>query len=304
MQLYLKSITTLAGIIVMSNRDVNDGFIELAGKLSPQYSESEASENNINIIEKSLKSNFEISYMVNYGSVSRGTHINGYSAFDCFAVVPKKQLYEDANKSLEKVWNSLNSLFPDSLVTNGRPVVSIPFGQSATDVYHIVPAFHTGMKDGYDLFNIPAPRGRWIETCPGGHSAWLNSLNEDLSQHLKKMIRVVKGWNYFNGQPLWSFYIELAVAEFMKTDYSVMYSHDFRNFLKYILRKQLEPIKGSVGCYDLVYATSKEQKNAVLNKISDAIELVDKAVKYEKKGDVFHAYYWWRKVFNFHFPSY
>ncbi len=288
----------------MSNRSIHDGFVELIKKLEPNFSESEISESNLSDIERCLKSSFDMNYMINYGSIGHGTHISGYSSTDCFAVIPKKHLFEDSHVSLKKVHECLLESFPNASMLEGRPVISISYGEKAFERHNIVPAFQNGQRHGHDVFGIPGPSQRWVSSCPGGHSERINKVDTELSSQLKSMIRLVKAWNYYNNQPLWSFYVELAMAEFLKTDYSVMYAQDFRNFLRYLQRRELAPIENSIGSNEPVYATPKDQKIMALGTLDEAIYKSGKAVKFESRGNIAEAYYWWGKVFNFHFPKY
>ena len=294
----------ITGVSLMKSRSVDDGFVELVKKLEPQFSECENNAAYIHRIEKKLKASHDMKYLISYGSLGHGTHIKGYSSSDHFAVMPKSKLFENSLDSLKKVHSSLVDIFPDGYIIEGRPSITIHYGEAASEKHHIVPAFVAGEKDGHDVFGIPGPSGRWIKSCPGGHSSWINKLDVQLSQRLKMMIRIMKAWNYFNNKPLWSYYIELAMAEFLKSDYEVMYSLDFRNFLKYLVRIELKPIEGSIGSSELVYATSKDEKYSVLRELNEAIYKSGKAIKFENRGDIFEAYFWWRKVFNFHFPAY
>ncbi len=285
-------------------RTVEDGFHELIKKLNPKFSEPEYSESNLHLIEKLLQDNFDMSYMIRYGSGGHGTHIARYSAIDCFAVIPKDKLHEDSLKSLEKIHEILLPEFPDATIREGRPAIIVQFGGRTSDKHCIVPAYEIGEKNGQDVFGIPGPSGRWIQSCPGGHSAWINKLNDNLNKRLRNMIRVIKAWNYYNDQPLWSFYIELCVADYFKSDYSILFSVDVRNFLKYLHQRGLKPFEGSVGSNEVVYGTSKDDREAALAKIYAAVEMADKAVRCEQTGNISEAFYWWRKVFNFRFPAF
>ncbi len=285
-------------------RSVEDGFNELVKKLNPKFSEPEYSEANLMQIERRLKEAFDMSYQIKYGSIGHGTHIARYSAIDCFAVMPKESLVEDSYKSLEAILEVLKEDFPEATLREGRPAIVIQFGGRDSDKHHIVPAYEIGVKNGHDVFGIPGPSGRWIQACPGGHSAWINKLNDNLNKRLRNMIRVVKAWNYYNDQPLWSFYIELCVAEYFKSDYSILFSVDFRNFLNYLDQKGLKPFEGSVGSNELVYASSIEDKPVASAKVKNAVEMADKAVRCEQTGNISEAFYWWRKIFNFRFPAF
>ncbi len=287
-----------------AKRSVEEGFEELVKRLNPQFSEPEFAESNLNAIERCLKDEMGMDYLIQYGSIGHGTNVEGFSAIDCFAVMPKAKLTANSNQSVIKVRDVLMERFPEAEIVEGRPAVKIPFGGRDSDKHHVVPAYQIGIKDGHDIYGIPGPSGRWIQSCPGGHSAWINTLNEKLNKKLRHMIRIVKAWNYLNGQPVWSFYLELAVTDFMRTSSSNSFAVDMRNFLSYLCKKELEPFEKSVGTNEAVYATARKDRSHSLEKIEGCKDMAQQAVLNNQKGSVSDAYSNWRKVFNFPFPAF
>ena len=285
-------------------KTVDQGFRKLLGRIVPTYAESAEAEKNASVIERRLKSEFDMTYMATFGSTGHGTHLDGYSAVDCFAVIPKAHLFEDSGKSLIKVRFAVSKDFPQANVTGGRPVVEVPFGDGPAERHHIVPAFPKEKQGEYDVYGIPGPRDRWVSSCPGAHSTWLSGLDAELDRKLKPLIRLIKTWNVANGEPLWSFYLELCMAEFLKQESSVVYSVDLKNFFRYIALLRLAPFEGSEGCNEPVYGTTVAAKEAAYAKLVAAAEMSDKARDFELKGDIENAYFWWRKVFNYKFPTY
>jgi hypothetical protein len=285
-------------------RTVQDGFEEFITRLTPQYSEPEKAELNLTAIERVLKSEFTVQYIANYGSTGHGTNVDGYSAIDCFAVVPKDALIEESSRSLDKVHSALVQQFPDAVVTEGRSVIAVPFGPQRAECHHVVPVFSKGQKEGFDIYGVPAPRDRWIDACPGGHSAWLNELNHELANQLKPFVRIVKAWNFYENEPLWSFYLELCAAEFLSSRPSVSYSSDVQDFFEYLLRRRLAPFKGSVGCTEPVYGSSLADKFESIAKVRSAAEKAKQAYGCEMRGNIPDAYFWWRKLFNYKFTAF
>ena len=109
-------------------------------------------------------------YLAPYGSRGHGTHVAGFSAVDGFAVMPKSRLFESSGKSLAHIGNVLVADFPNAFVTEGRPVLAIPFGSRRSQKHHIVPAFEVDQKDEHDLFAVPGPNDRWTVISPAAHS--------------------------------------------------------------------------------------------------------------------------------------
>ncbi len=285
-------------------RSVADGFDSLSAQLLPAFSDSEKGAKNFSAIERCLKSDFGMSYMVTFGSTGHGTNVDGYSGVDCFAVIGKSRLCEASGECLSEIWQSLLDRFADAVIVEGRPFISIPFGDSRSERHHVVPAYSKGDRDGHDVYGIPGPGDRWVDSCPGAHSAWINSLNDELGRNLKPFIRVVKSWNYSNDQPLWSFYLELCVADFLSKDSFIDYSFDMRNFFDYMVARNLAPFEDAEGSGEPVYGTSLADRDTALAKLRIAAEQAGKARECEVRGEIVDAYYWWRKVFRLNFPAY
>lgn len=285
-------------------RSVQDGFAELSAALMPAYSEPEHAAAALTRIERCLHDAYGISFVAPYGSTGHGTHIADYSALDCFTVVDNSRLYKESSRSLEEMREILLDASPDTFVTEGRPVVAVPFGEARAEQHRIVPAYLKGTRGSHDLYGIPAPRDRWIGACPAGHSAWINARNDELGQNLKPFIRVLKAWNHFNGEPLWSYYLELCAADFLKRDTSIVYAVDVESFFWYMLKRRLKPFEDSPGCDETVYGTAIKDKEAAQAKLLEAANLAKEARTWERRGDLQQAFFCWRKLFNWQFPAY
>lgn len=285
-------------------RTVQQGFIELSNTLAPAYSEPENAAASLAVIERCLTSAFDMSYLAPYGSTGHGTQIPGYSAIDSLAVVDNARLFKESSRSLDTFREALSSEFPDAVVTGGRPVVAVPFGDTPGEQHRVVPAYLKGSQGEYDVYGIPAPRDRWIRACPAGHSAWLNALNDELGQNLKPFVRVIKAWNHYNGEPLWSFYLELCAADFLEKDSSIVYPVDVESFFWYMLKRRLAPFEDSHGSDEAVYGTAIADKEAAKEKLLIAANLAKQARTWEQRDNISEAFYSWRKLFNWQFPAY
>ncbi len=286
------------------NKTVEEGFLELKKRLNPKYAEPEYSESNLNLIERCLRDELDMEYLIQYGSIGHGTNVDGFSGIDCFAVIPKVNLHPNSNHSVQKIQQILCQHFSETRIVEGRPAVAIPFGGRDSDRHFVVPAYAVTGSQGHEIFSIPGPSGRWVQSCPGGHSAWINKLNDQLNKKLRDMIRIVKAWNYLNGQPIWSFYLEQSVVDFLKTGASNSYAVDMRNYLRYLVKRQLAPYEKSIGTNEPVYASSRKNREKAIEKIEKSAGHADKAVEMNQNGDITKAYSSWRKVFNFPFPSF
>lgn len=281
-----------------------DGFADFAALLVPKHTRSKVAEANLAVIKRQLERHYAMSSLVPYGSSGHGTNVTEYSARDRFAVIPKSRLHELSGASLAEICELFKRKFPDAFVTEGRPVIAVPYGERLSERHHIVPAIFLGEDGGHDKFSIPAPRDRWVVVCPGAHSAWINRLDKELNNNLKPFIRMVKAWSYFNKQPIWSYYLELSVADFLKKDASIIYATDLKNFFAYMHKRNLEPFRNSAGCAKLVYGTSIAGKKTARAAIRDAVEFTVNARKCEEREMTAEAFYWLRKMFDWRFAPY
>lgn len=285
------------------SRTVQEGFKELVGRITPEYNDSGSAEKNLHIIENCLKSNFDMAYLATYGSTSHGTNIVDFSDIDCFAVIPKSKLYESVDETLSKLTEVLIEHFPSTTITDGRPTITIPFGTAGGERHQIIPTYDSGVRRGFELYSVPGPSDLWIDVSPGAHSAWIGEIDENLGKNFKAFIRLVKAWNCYNGKPIWSYYLEHCVAEFLSRESSIVYAMDTKNFFNFMVEKNLDPIENAAGSEGLVYGTSIATKDIARKKLADAAELAAEAHKCELDGNVADAYYSWRKVFNRQFPA-
>lgn len=285
-------------------RTVAAGFAEFCERLVPKYTESAESVAMLQTIERCLRSCFDLKYLAPYGSRGHGTNVQGFSAVDGFAVIPNAELFEASGASLEQVRECLSRQLSDVFITEGRPVVAVPFGTRRSEKHHIVPAFVHGAKGEHDVYHVPAPRNRWIGICPAAHSIWINQLDDTLNNNLKAFIRAVKAWSYYNDDVVWPYYLELCAADYLKDDCGVTYSQDLCNFLDYLADRNLAPFEDTAGCAEPVYGTSIADREKAMTVIRHSLKLAKRAVACENRGDVHDAFYWWRKIFDWRFATY
>jgi len=285
-------------------RGINEGFEEFRNQLVPKYTESEAASATMHKIETCLKQAFDLSFVAPYGSRGHGTNVQGFSAIDTFAVVPKNEIFENSEKSLEKFRDVLAEKFPNVFITKGRPVIAIPFGERRSEHHHVVPSFNAGTKGEHDVFAIPAPLGRWVNICPAAHSIWLTELNNTLNANLKDFIRVVKAWSFYNNDIVWRYYLELCAADYLKNDSDIVYSRDLCRFFTYLANRELAPFEDTAGCDQPVYATSIADRDSAMAFIRRTEEMAKFALNCEQRGNVADAFYWWRKIFDWRFTSF
>lgn len=283
---------------------LDEGFAELVDAITPEYSEPDGAEAHLNAIEHCLTDACRMEFLAPYGSTGHGTNLDGYSAIDCFAVIPKNELFEDSGESLRKVHGLLEPQFPEAYLTEGRPVIVLPFGDCPSLHHHVVPGFSAGTKDDQDVFGIPGPSDRWVEVTPGAHSAWINRLDRQFHHRFKPFVRMVKAWNFGAGAPIWSHYLEISAAEHLSVAGPTHPASDMASFFVYLLERRLAPFKNTVGSNEPVYGTDLASKFDAMDKVRKANEWAKMATFCERQGNTADAFYWWRKIFNYKFPAY
>ena len=71
-----------------------------------------------------------------------------------------------------------------------------------------------------------------------------------------------------------------------------------------MLKRGLEPFDNTPGCTELVYGTSIAGKGAARAAIRNAVKFSTNAQTCEKREQIADAFYWWRKMFDWHFTQY
>ena len=281
------------------------GFRDFLPKLTPTSTETAAAKSHRASIEACLENNFRISRFFRVGSFGNGTSIRGYSDVDYFASIPAEKLPQNSDSALYKVWESLDTRFTTSTVGIRKPAVVVPFGTDGSESTDIVPAkLHSVEKDQL-VYKIPDGEGGWMSSSPDAHNDYVDDVNTKLSNKVKPLIRFIKAWKFFKNVPIYSFYLEMAVAKYAANESVILYSIDVNAILSRLWNNQLSALQDPLGITGYIHPCfSEAKKEEALSKLVTAHVRAEKAREAETKGDIKEAYEWWDKLYGGHFPAY
>lgn len=284
-------------------RSVDEAFKELVGRLTPSSAEALSASRHRDSIKAKLESKFGMTSFPPTGSFGHGTSVRFRSDIDRFAVIPARNLWKSSNYTLQQVRKALLERFPNTEITVRSPAVVVPFGTGAAENHEIVPCYKNGSKNGFQVYAIPDRSNGYMNASPHAHNAWINSINKKLSGKAKTVMRLVKAWNYYNGEPIRSFYIELRVGQYLSDKSSVYEKYDVRGALKALSVKSLAFMQDPQGISGLVSPCSSATKSTALSKVNTALGRACKALEAEDKGQIDTAFYYWNLLFNNKFPG-
>lgn len=281
------------------------GFRDFLHKLTPTSTETAAAKSHRASIEACLENNFSISRFFRVGSFGNGTSIRGYSDVDYFASIPAENLPQNSDSALYKVWESLDTRFPTSTVGIRKPAIVVPFGTDGSESTDIVPAkLHSVEKDQL-VYKIPDGEGGWMSSSPEAHNDYVDDVNTKLSNKVKPLIRFIKAWKFFKNVPIYSFYLEMAVAKYAANESVILYSIDVNAILSRLWNNQLSALQDPLGITGYIHPCfSEAKKEEALSKLVTAHVRAENAREAETKGDIKEAFEWWDKLYGGHFPAY
>lgn len=161
---------------------------------------------------------------VRIGSMGRGTAIRGASDLDLLAKLSREAVatggrLESSDRVLRRLRGQLNATFALTEVRRDQVAVVVQFGKGDRAV-DVVPAVFDRMVivDGVGTmrprFLIPNGDGRWQQTSPGAHDAYIAQADLISGYKLKRVARMLKFWRGCRSPavPLQSFHAELVLA--------------------------------------------------------------------------------------------
>lgn len=286
----------------MAYTTINSVLDAFASDLSPSETESEAAKRNKEAILAKLKVDFGTTELVRSGSFGHGTSVRGYSDIDYFAITPSARMKTSSKAALQDFRQSLISRFPATSITVRDPAVSVPFVSQGLNKHEIIPATFINSVNGYRVFLIPDRNDGWMRASPMGHNAWVTQENLRLVGKLKKLVRLVKAWNYLKGAGMRSFYLEMRTVEIMKKESSILYNYDFLAVLRHLRGVGLSSMRDPISITSNIHACSDAHRKNALSRIDAAIKVVERARSEEISGDISSAYSYWDGIFNYRLP--
>lgn len=240
------------------------------------------------------------------GSYGHGTNIPKYSDVDLFMVMDEDDWSGNSATDLRDVCRVLKARFPTTGVRTSNPAVLVPFGQTATERFEVIPAYEADDYDEHETFWIPDRGGGWLRAAPREHKAYVNRINDQVAKRAKPLIRLVKQWNALSRAGLSSIYIELRVCQRLDAEVeSVRYAIEFARTLADFQGIGLRDMRDPLGIASMIKPCSTPAKRAhALIQVKWGVHAATAALEAEASGDIREAFGWWREAFNGNFPAY
>lgn len=270
--------------------------------LAPSEVELEKAKSNKARILQRLYSDFGTTELLGSGSYGHGTNIRDHSDIDYFAVTPSNNLKNNSYTSLAQFKASLLKTFPQTDIAIRDPAVSVRFSSSGLTKHEIIPAFYIESKDGYRIFGISDREYGWMRSSPTGHGFWVTQQHLRLGSRLKKLIRAVKAWNYYNNVGLRSFYLEMRTTDRMLRESVILYTIDLLSVFRYLRSIQLAAMNDPLGTGSRIIACTDGNKASALSRIETAIRIGEAARELEVAGRIGEAYQKWDQLFCYKLP--
>lgn len=287
-------------------RTIDQGFRDFLTRLTPTGTESEAAKGHRNSIKTRLE--LEFGYVPRFariGSFGNGTSISGYSDVDYLACLPRNQLTENSNTSLQKVRATLDARFQYTNVHVDCPAVVCPFGTSRSETTEIVPADEVSESGGHKVYDIPDCKGGWMKASPDAHNEYVRAIDARLDGRVKPLIRFIKAWKYYRQVPISSFYLELRVARYAADEKAIVFDIDVKNILCRLRDHNLADMQDPTGVSGYIPACKSDAAYIdARSKVTTAAARAEKARIDEAANKTSDAFGWWRLLYNDEFPSY
>ena len=163
-----------------------------------------------------------------------------------------------------------------------------------------VPAFECGGGE----YEIPDKvTGTWIKTNPAKHKEQATAKNKELGERWVPLVKMIKGWNRANGQPVKpSFLIEVMAEELVEAPFS-NYPDEVRNFFAAaeanVGRTWPDPAKLGPPVSDQMTPQRVADAKKALQEAQRKVALASRAEETGRQG---HALQLWREVLGDYFP--
>ena len=286
-------------------RTMDEGFRDFLSRLTPTSTESALAKSHRSSIEACLKNNFGMTRFFRTGSFGNGTSISGYSDVDYFAEIPSRNLNQNSSSTLTVIRNALANRFPNTGVRVTTPTVLVPFGRLKSESTEVAPCDHVATTLGFKVYKIADGNGEWMRSSPDAHNAYVMSIDMKHNGKVKKLIRLIKAWKYYQNVPISSFYLELRIAKFCNDETSILYHYDIKTLLSKLHFNDLAKMQDPLGISGYIYPCESQAKyDDAMSKLKTAVRRSERALEAVKSGNIKDAFYWYNLLYNGNFVSY
>lgn len=287
-------------------RTIDEGFNALLTKLSPLDTEHKKGRSHKGAIEGCLTNRFDLYKLFETGSFGNGTGIRHHSDTDYFAVLSSQKVSSNSAITLRRTKEGLCETF---IRTRGievkSPAVSVPFGKYRSETLEITPCVYAGMINKYPAYRIPDGSGGWLLSSPVAHNHYVRDIDAQLNGKLKPLIQLVKAWKYYHNVPIRSFYLELFTARHLAKRRRLDLPLDLYKLFIALYEHELDEFNDPMGItLGLASCNTDTQRETAMSRLATATGRALKAIEAEQRGRTDIAYTFWKKLFNYEFPTY
>ncbi|MEY0320113.1 SMODS domain-containing nucleotidyltransferase [Providencia stuartii] len=282
-------------------RSIDKAFEDFHDKIKTSVTETSNAKSHRASIKGCLDNNFTVKRFARIGSFGNGTNISGYSDVDYLACLSKSNLDSNSYRSLSNVKNALAIRFPNTNIRVSSPTVSCPFGSYRSEDTEIVVADYVCERNGFSVYKIADGSTGWIEISPDAHNVYVDKIDKQHFGKVKKLIRFIKAWKYYNNVPIKSFYLEMRVAKYAESESSIVYEIDIKRIFQSLLDSELSSMQDPMKVAGYITPCQSDiSKNEALSKLKTAVNRSTNALNANSDEDKF---YWWNLLFSEKFPS-
>jgi Second Messenger Oligonucleotide or Dinucleotide Synthetase domain len=282
---------------------VGSAFTSLLSDLPPTQRQRDAASSHGSSIKAALDAKYGTYRFFESGSFRHGTGVRSHSDLDYFASL-KGHKPAGSDIALTSLKATLEAKFPSTTVKIRRPAVVLDFASGAETV-EVVPGWIKSGEGDKRVYEIPGPRGGWLESAPDAHRAYVNTSNGTPAGGAKGLARLLKAWKYYRVVPVSSFYLEMRAAQYMASETSIDWSIDLRAIIQSLSSHDLGAMNDPSTLTSRFFACSNATNEIdASSKLARALERANRARLAEREGRVRDAFAAWDMFFAGHFPTY
>ncbi|MGN7704999.1 nucleotidyltransferase domain-containing protein [Cellulosimicrobium sp. 22601] len=242
-------------------------------------------------IEKALEAcALDADYVFESGSWSHGTALAGHSDVDLMAWASGLQPTRPSS-ALAAMKSALQgSHWAIANLRVSSPTVQVRF--AGPPHFEVVPAWWQSSRGDDNIFQIPGPGDRWVESAPKPHLRFVNNQNDRLNKRVKPLARLLKQWKMHTGAPVSSFYLEMRTAEYAKSQSLILYHLDLRFLIGRLIAGGLSDMNDPTGYVSRIHAVSSEEnRRTTLRLLREAKHHLDEAYEIDSRADTKTTYW-------------
>jgi len=202
--------------------NINGYLTRLAGNAILNSAEKASIKTSISTLQQRIDSYFsnQLTEHFIFGSYSRGTilprRIDEHSDID-YMIVFSDGSYQPQTY-LDRLRRFVELYYKRSEIVQSHPTIQLKLGHIC---FELVPA----TEDWLGHLKIPARAVdyiNWVDTDPTGFNASLVAKNQEHSQIIKPLVRIMKYWNARNGYPFESYELEQFIVSQNFSDWGLL----------------------------------------------------------------------------------